>query len=77
MSNSETVAYKFTVKEGSPIATGGNAPVFLAMEPLDGRLSIVGDGMLTLRLADDATTDQAAKVAAYLNIHIKGIKYSR
>ena len=78
MSNTEITEYKFTVKEGSPSINDANdAPVWLALEPMQKELSIVKSGFLSFCLAEGSTVQQATEIASYLNENIKGVGYTR
>ena len=72
MVKSETVEYVFTVKEG-----GGGHP-FIACEPRDGELSILGkNAFLSLRLKTAISIEKAKDIANYLNDNIEGVSTTR
>ncbi len=72
MVKSETVEYRFTVKEG------GRGQPFLACEPCGGGLSILGkNAFLSFRLKTAISIDKAQDIANYLNDHISGVGVMR
>ncbi len=74
MAKTETVEYVFTVKEGPPLESGGEAPAFLACEPRTERHSFLGsDGFLTIELSPGTSVDRAEDIAAFLNENVAGI----
>lgn len=73
MADSEIADYKFIVKEGNPTYNG--AP-WLACEPENHELSIVGDGSLGLRLREGTTLEQAQELARLLQQRVAGLKYT-
>ena len=74
MAKTETAEYIFTVKEGSPPDSGGDAPTFLMCEPRRNELSCVGENQfLTIELVPGTSIDRAKEVAAILNTNASGI----
>ncbi len=76
MSNTQRADYKFTVKEGHPRDSGGEAPTSLMCEPMTQELSIVGDGFLMLNLREGTSVDEAHAVADYLQHHVVSVSYT-
>ena len=74
MVNTETTNYTFTVKEGSPQKSGGEAPTYLMCEPSTINLRFLGsDGFLTIELLPGTSVDRAQEIAAFLNENVTGI----
>ena len=72
MVKSETVEYRFTVKEG------GRGQPFLACEPCRGGLSILGkNAFLSLCLKSAISIEKAQDIANYLNDNIEGVSVTR
>lgn len=67
----EHADYLFAVKEhrdGSP---------FIMLEPRSGDLKVLGDGFLTLELAEGTSTQQARELADRLNGAVERVSYTR
>ncbi|HEX6707365.1 MAG TPA: hypothetical protein VF169_21585 [Albitalea sp.] len=78
MPHTDVANYKFTVKEGAPSASGrDDAPVWIACEPYESELGILGQGRLSLDLAPGTTVDQAQEIARYLQRHVAAFRYSQ
>ncbi len=79
MAKTEIAEYTFTVKEGSPPESGGDAPTYLMCEPRGRDLSILGrnrlgrNKILTIELLPGTSVDRAQAVAAILNDNVSGI----
>ena len=79
MSKTEIAEYTFTVKEASPLESGGDAPTYLMCEPKGRELSILGrnrlghNKFLTIELMPGTSVDRAQEVAAILNANVSGI----
>ncbi len=79
MAKTEIAEYTFTVKEGSPPESGGDAPTYLMCEPRGRDLSILGrnrlgrNKILTIELLPGTSVDRAQEVAAILNDNVSGI----
>ncbi len=79
MSKTEIAEYTFTVKEASPLESGGGAPTYLMCEPRGRELSILGrnrlgrNKFLTIELMPGTSVDRAQEVAAILNANVSGI----
>ena len=79
MSKTEIAEYTFTVKEASPLESGGDAPTYLMCEPRGLELSILGrnrlgyNKFLTIELMPGTSVDRAQEVAAILNANVSGI----
>ncbi len=79
MSKTEIAEYTFTVKEASPLESGGDAPAYLMCEPKGRELSILGrnrlgrNKFLTIELMPGTSVDRAQEVAAILNDNVSGI----
>ncbi len=79
MSKTEIAEYTFTVKEASPLKSGGDAPAYLMCEPKGRELSILGrnrlgrNKFLTIELMPGTSVDRAQEVAAILNANVSGI----
>ena len=79
MSKTEIAEYTFTVKEASPLESGGDAPTYLMCEPRGRELSFLGrnrlgrDKFLTIELMPGTSVDRAQEVAAILNANVSGI----
>ncbi len=72
MVKSETVEYRFTVKEG------GRGHPFIACEPCGGELSILGkDAFLSLCLNTATPIEKAQDIANYLNSNIEGVSVTQ
>lgn len=78
MATTDNADYKFTVKEGEASREGADdAPVWLACEPVNKELDIVGDGHLFIRLRRDIRVHEAQEIARYLQDRIIGISHTR
>ena len=74
MAKTEITQYKFTVKEGHPSESGGEAPTFLLCEATTQELSFLGsDGFLTIELNPGTSIDQAREIATYFEDNVTGI----
>jgi len=79
VSKTEIAEYTFTVKEASPLESGGDAPAYLMCEPKGRELSILGrnrlgrNNFLTIELMPGTSVDRAQEVAAILNDNVSGI----
>jgi hypothetical protein len=79
VSKTEIAKYTFTVKEASPLESGGDAPAYLMCEPKGRELSILGrnrlgrNKFLTIELMPGTSVDRAHEVAAILNDNVSGI----
>ena len=73
MAETTFTEYKFTVKEGNPSESGGEAPTFLACEPLTERPSILADSFMSFALNEGTTIETAHEIARFLQQHITGI----
>ncbi len=72
MVKSETVEYRFTVKEG------GLGQPFIACESCGGELSILGkNAFLSLPLKTAISIEKAHDIAKYLNDNIDGVSVMR
>ena len=74
MPKTESAEYKFTVKEGAPSETSGDAPVFLMCEPEKTELSFLGQsGFLSINLKDGTSISEAQEIANHLQKYITSI----
>jgi hypothetical protein len=79
MAKTEIAEYTFTVKEGSPPESGGEAPAYLMCEPKGRDLSILGrnrlgrNKFLTIELLPGTSVDRAQEIADSLNENVAGI----
>lgn len=65
----QTSVFKFMVKE-----SGAGVP-WIALEPADENLPVLGEGNLGFDLVDGASLADAEEVARVLNRHIKQLSY--
>ena len=78
MAMTEIAEYTFTVKEGSPPESSGDAPTYLMCEPRGRELSILGrnrlgrNKFLTIELLPGTSIERAQEVAAILNDNVSG-----
>ncbi len=79
MAKTEIAEYTFTVKEGSPPESGGDAPTYLLCEPRGRELSILGrntlgrNKILTMELFPGTSVERAQDIAHYLRQNVSGI----
>lgn len=78
MANTQSANYRFTVKEGAPSADGSDdAPISLMLEPMDGELSILSAGFLSLRVAPGTSMDEAQELSKLLNRKISSVSFTK
>jgi len=74
MTKTEYTEYTFTLKEGVPEESSGEAPTYLMCEPLTTELSVLGsNGFITIRLKSGTSLEEAKEIKSYFNRHVSGI----
>lgn len=77
MATHESASYRFTVKEGQATAPGNDdAPLSLMLEPMDGDLSFLRSGFMTLRLKPGTSMEEAQELSRRLNRSITSVAFT-
>jgi hypothetical protein len=66
----ERATYNFTVK----VYPSGQ--LYIACDPIDGKLAVAGDGVFGFELPEGTTAEQATDIARFLNDHLLYMTYT-
>jgi hypothetical protein len=66
----ERATYNFTVK----VYPSGQ--LYIACDPVDGKLAVAGDGMFGFDLPEGVTAEEATAIARFLNDHLLCMTYT-
>lgn len=77
MSTMQSAKFRFTLQEGQVSSPGAkDGPLSFVLEPIEGDLTILQGGHLSLRLAPGTSLEWAEETLKTLNVHVASVAFT-